>query len=63
MKYKCTKDVTFYDVLVAAKGDIVEVVNTSLINVARKTRLDDWSTVHDMIKSGILDKINLHNSK
>lgn len=58
MKYKCTKDIHFYDVLVAAKGDEVEVIGTSLVNVSKRTRLDDWETVNNMIKSGILTQID-----
>ncbi len=62
MKYKCTKDIHFHDTLVAAQSDEVEIINDSLINTQRGTRLDDWSAVHNMIKSGVLTKIDNEES-
>lgn len=44
-KCKCVKDFYYHDVLIAAKGDTVELVGNTLVNVDRKTRCEDWAEI------------------
>lgn len=60
-KYKCTKYFYYHDTLIAAIGDVVEIVGTSLINLQRKTRCEDWGEVWKYIQSNTLIEIEEEN--
>lgn len=44
-KYRCVKDFHYHDTLIAAKGDIIEIIGNTLVNTRRKTKCSDWSEI------------------
>lgn len=51
-KYKCTKDFYYHDTLMAAKGDIVEILGNNFVNPARKAQCTDWAEIWKCVTDG-----------
>lgn len=60
-KYKCNKDFYYHDTLIAAKGDVVEIVGTSLINLPRNTRCENRSELWKHLKDSTFTKVEEEN--
>lgn len=56
-KFRCTKDFYYEDVLIAAKGDIVEISNNSLVNASRDTTCTKWGNIRDHITTNSLVEV------
>lgn len=60
-KYKCNKDFYYRDTLIAAKGDVVEIVGTSIINLPRKTRCKNGSEMWKRLKDDTFTEVKEEN--
>lgn len=60
-KYKCNKDFYYHDTLITAKGDVVEIVGTSIINLPRKTRCENGSEMWKHLKDDTFTEVKEEN--
>lgn len=62
VKYKCTKDFYYNDVLIAAEGDLIEIVGNGIINPQRNTRCSDWNKIQEYIINNTFIKIEIEEN-